>query len=220
MQPSQHKKTGRSKAIRREIGAWAGPAVLTMIALLYLLLSDSRSFGPTWFPPLVLAFAVVASLLAEYQGAHRARRWVVVGANTLVTVALMAGTGLLVYGLTTYDEVPFSLLRDALLLWTLNILTFALWFWELDNGGPMVRMSAAYRNVDLLFPQKQMNPDSNWMPAFVDYLFLAFNTNTAFSPTDTLILSQPAKVCMMLQSTIALVDVAVIVARAVGSLQT
>ncbi|WP_284199208.1 hypothetical protein [Alicyclobacillus sacchari] len=50
----------------------------------------------------------------------------------------------------------------------------------------------------------------------MDYLFLAFNTSTAFSPTDTAALSQRIKVLMMTQSSISLVVVAVIAARAIN----
>ena len=199
--------------------AWPSLATLLVIGLIYFLLSDSRSVGPFWIAPAVLALAIVAALLAERQGEHRTRRRLVLGANALVTAALLSGTVLLVYGLSTLDDNPVALLRDALLLWTLNILTFALWYWELDNGGPRKRSPARYQSSDFLFPQKQIDSSTDWMPTFVDYLFLAFNTSTAFSPTDTLILSRPAKLCMMLQSTISLAVVTVIVARAVSSLQ-
>ena len=47
----------------------------------------------------------------------------------------------------------------------------------------------------------------------MDYLFLAFNTSTAFSPTDTAVLSRWAKVGMMLQSLISLMIVALLAAR-------
>jgi uncharacterized membrane protein len=57
-----------------------------------------------------------------------------------------------------------------------------------------------------------------WRPRFVDYLFLAFNTSTAFSPTDTAILSRWAKVLCMLQALISLSIVAILASRAVGML--
>jgi len=57
-----------------------------------------------------------------------------------------------------------------------------------------------------------------WSPNFVDYLFLAFNTSTAFSPTDTPVLSRWAKVLTMLQCTISLTVVIVLAARAVNIL--
>ena len=61
-----------------------------------------------------------------------------------------------------------------------------------------------------------LNP--NWSPHFVDYLFLAFNTSTAFSPTDTPALSRWAKVLMMLQAIISLAVLALLAARAVNIL--
>jgi hypothetical protein len=57
-----------------------------------------------------------------------------------------------------------------------------------------------------------------WSPGFVDYLFLAFNTSTAFSPTDCPVLSGWAKVLMMIQSLISLTTVALLAARAVNIL--
>jgi len=52
----------------------------------------------------------------------------------------------------------------------------------------------------------------------MDYLFLAFNTSTAFSPTDTAALSRWAKIGMMLQSLISSTIVALLAARAVNIL--
>ena len=57
-----------------------------------------------------------------------------------------------------------------------------------------------------------------WSPGFVDYLFLAFNTSTAFSPTDTAILGRRAKVLTMAQSVVSLAVVAVLIGRAVNAL--
>jgi len=60
--------------------------------------------------------------------------------------------------------------------------------------------------------------DPQWTPHFMDYLFLAFNTSTAFSPTDTAVLSRWAKVGMMLQAIISLAIIAIIAARAINIL--
>ncbi len=59
-----------------------------------------------------------------------------------------------------------------------------------------------------------------WSPGFLDYLFLAFNTATAFSPTDTMVLSRRMKVAMMAESAISLVVVAVLAARAINTIGT
>ena len=70
-----------------------------------------------------------------------------------------------------------------------------------------------------LFPQMMQRDDADaaaWKPLFVDYLFLAFNTSTAFSPTDTAVLSRPAKMLTILQATTSLTVVVVLAARAIN----
>ena len=57
-----------------------------------------------------------------------------------------------------------------------------------------------------------------WRPGFLDYLYVSFTNATAFSPTDTMPLSHPAKAVMALQSATALATVALVVARAVNIL--
>jgi uncharacterized membrane protein len=62
----------------------------------------------------------------------------------------------------------------------------------------------------------ELFPD--WRAEFGDYLYLAFTNATAFSPTDTLPTSRWAKMTMMLQSAIALLIAALIIARVVNVL--
>jgi uncharacterized membrane protein len=57
-----------------------------------------------------------------------------------------------------------------------------------------------------------------WSPDFIDYLFLAFNTSTAFSPTDVPVLARWAKILMMIQSLLSLLIIALLAARAVNIL--
>jgi hypothetical protein len=100
-------------------------------------------------------------------------------------------------------------------------LVFALWYWKLDAGGPLERDRRRGRlDSSFLFPQMavQNGADSTWSPHFMDYLFLAFNTSTAFSPTDTAVLSRWAKAGMMLQALISLTIIALLAARAVNIL--
>lgn len=54
---------------------------------------------------------------------------------------------------------------------------------------------------------------------FLDYLYLSFTNSTAFSPTDVMPLSRWAKMLMMLQSSVSLVTVVLVVARAVNILK-
>ena len=102
-----------------------------------------------------------------------------------------------------------------------NILVFALWYWKLDAGGPLGRESSRGQlDSSFLFPQMATTNDTGkpWSPQFMDYLFLAFNTSTAFSPTDTAFLSRWAKVGTMLQALISLSIIALLAARAVNIL--
>ena len=112
------------------------------------------------------------------------------------------------------------MLRDAALLWIINVATFSVWYWESDGGGPALRHREGHRSGDFLFPQMNLGGGvaRGWSPGFFDYVFLAFNTSTAFSPTDTSVLSRRAKVLMMLQALLSLVILAVLVSRAINAL--
>jgi uncharacterized membrane protein len=95
---------------------------------------------------------------------------------------------------------------------------FASWYWRLDAGGPHQReVTGMHVEGAFLFPQMTLD-DPDWIPGFVDYLFLAFNTSTAFSPTDVPVLSRWAKGMMMIQSIISFTTVALLAARAVNIL--
>jgi hypothetical protein len=61
--------------------------------------------------------------------------------------------------------------------------------------------------------------DPNWEPTFADYLYVSFTNVTAFSPTDTLPLTRWAKLLMMLQATLAVVLIALVIARAINVLK-
>jgi len=161
-------------------------------------------------------------ILVSYRyGRYKATRILTLSANAIITIAMITSLVLLVKGIPEHLETPKALLRSASALWITNILVFALWYWKLDAGGPMGRERRhGLSNSSFLFPQmlSREEQDSSWKPNFVDYLFLAFNTSTAFSPTDTAVLSRPAKLGMMVQSLISLTIVALLAARAVNIL--
>jgi uncharacterized membrane protein len=125
----------------------------------------------------------------------------------------------LVAGRAGTDAVPLLLTGGG--IWLTNVIVFALWYWEWDRGGPMARVLGQRQYADFLFAQMQ-NPESappDWEPAFLDYLYLSFTNSTAFSPTDVMPLSRWAKMLMMLQSSVSLVTVVLVVARAVNILK-
>jgi uncharacterized membrane protein len=104
-------------------------------------------------------------------------------------------------------------------IWLTNVIVFGLWYWELDRGGPAARRTTRHRRPDFLFPQMSTPSSSpEWSPSFFDYFYTSFTNATAFSPTDTMPLTDWAKLLMMIQSLASLVTVAVVISRAVNIL--
>ncbi|NTU83494.1 MAG: hypothetical protein HGA45_29675 [Chloroflexales bacterium] len=198
------------------------PALLALLILggLYAWLATALSPGPRW---LALGVAVIFSAVALVL---RWRRWLYVlhlltwGLLVLLTAAIMTAVALLLLEVTVRRPEAPSLLRDATVIWLANVLTFAWWYWALDGGGPSMRHHHGYRRMDVVFPQITLanRVAHAWQPGFLDYLFLAFTTSTAFSPTDTPVLSRRFKGLMMLQSLLSLMVTGVIIARAVNTL--
>jgi hypothetical protein len=115
------------------------------------------------------------------------------------------------------------LVKSALLIWVTNVVAFAVWYWEVDRGGPFARAPEHERDAeraDLLFPQMTVDLPGweRWLPGFTDYLFVSFTAATAFSPTDTMPLTARVKTLMAIQSGISLLTIAVVAARAVNVL--
>jgi hypothetical protein len=100
------------------------------------------------------------------------------------------------------------------------VLLFALWYWQLDRGGPLARATQTETLPDFLFPQ-MTEPEYaplDWKPGLVDYLYTSFTNATAFSPTDTMPLTATAKWLMSAQALTALATIGLVVARAVNIL--
>jgi len=199
------------------------PALVAMLAAacVYLALPEPLSVGPSWLL-LAIIFVLLIPLSVSYRRGHNnVARILTFVANGAITLAMIASLIFLVHGMTLHRDPATKLLRAASILWFTNVLVFALWYWKLDAGGPLQRERARGRfDSSFLFPQMLMQEgrDPSWSPHFMDYLFLAFNTSTAFSPTDTAILSRWAKLGMMLQSLISLTIVALLASRAVNIL--
>lgn len=198
------------------------PAFIAMLAAssVYLALPEPLSVGPSWLLLAIIVLLLIPIVISYLRGDYNVTRVLTLAANGIITLAMIASLILLIQGIPKHLETPQALLRSAGALWVANILIFALWYWKLDAGGPIGRETpGGIANSAFLFPQMMReNRDLSWTPHFVDYLFLAFNTSTAFSPTDTAVLSRWAKLGTMLQSMISLAIIALLAARAVNIL--
>ena len=114
-----------------------------------------------------------------------------------------------------------TLLIDALNIWFTNVVVFALWFWNIDRGGPAMReLHKADAKPDFLFPQTSGDIPGyeTWTPGFIDYFFVSFTNATAFSPTDTMPLSPQTKLLFAIEAIASLLTVGLVAARAVNIL--
>lgn len=190
-----------------------------------LALPEQISVGPGWLLLALVTVLTIPTVLARRRGYHRLNQIFAYTVNGLVTLALILSLAVLVRSLPAHLLSPKQLLRVAAVLWVSNVLVFASWYWRLDAGGPNARdLRNAHTEGAFLFPQMTMpgisTPEGarGWTPGFVDYLFLAFNTSTALSPTDSPVLSRWAKLLMMVQSGISLITIVLLAARAVNIL--
>jgi uncharacterized membrane protein len=228
-------ETRRAEAEHR----WPAAAAVLVGLALYLLLPSSFAPVLRW----ILSGAVLALLLplvalnprrmsretAWSRGLGIAFALLLLGANQ---VAL----GQLVVRLVGGAEHPGSdgpaLLLAALQVWVVNVIAFALVYWELDRGGPVARRHDARADLppaDFRFPQDEdhdavaevasrSSRESDWMPGYVDYLYFSASNQMAFSPTDTMPLSHRAKLLMAAQAFIGFALLALVIARAVSLL--
>jgi uncharacterized membrane protein len=199
-------------------------AFVVMIAL-QLTLPERYSLGAWWVLP-AIELVVIGALVAANPG-RLERRTPMLRRLSLSLIAVASlGTAWSVVKLVTAivgggdTGSAADLLAGGAAIWLINVLTFAVWYWELDRGGAPERAAGTEPYPDFLFPQMtapSLAPE-DWRPQFADYLYLAFTNATAFSPTDTLPLSRWAKLTMMLESAISLVTAALVIAKAVNAL--
>jgi hypothetical protein len=202
--------------------------VLVILAIFFLLtvLPGRIRVFPSWVP-FLLTIALIVPMVALQLDTPKARwlvieRIVISSFLAIAGIALFYSLGSLLYEMVrrSFEVTGIQLLSSSVAAWATNVLLFSLVYWRLDRGGPEARANRANIRPDWLFPQQGVPecvpPD--WHSTFVDYLFLAFDTATAFSPTDALPLTSRAKLLMMLQSIISLVTIIAVAARAINIL--
>jgi len=218
LEPTPHTHTTH---LRMHLASrWTALLGILASGILYLFLPERLIIGPSWLLlviEVILMLPYVVSLLTKRYLPHLAMRTLALILLGIITLTLAIGISLLV------AQLPYEkgqvLLRAAVLLWIFNILVFALWYFELDGGGPLKRHLAGYKAADFLFPQQATETlHELWIPKFLDYLFLAFTASTALSPTDTYPLTQRAKGLMMIEAVFSLVIIVLLAARAVNIL--
>lgn len=207
---------------------WHAQLAIVGVIALFAGLPEAFSPGPRWLIPaigvaLLVALVVLTPSRANH-GPEHLRRRAAMGLTGVLSAANVAALAQLVRRLIDGGGgvTGRTLLLAAAELWLATVLLFAVWYWELDRGGPVERRKPDRRCPDFVFPQ--MTDDAathvpaGWLPRFFDYLYLSFTNQTAFSPTDTMPYTRTAKALMLLQSVTSFTTVVLVASRAVNIL--
>src|SRR5215204_5836210 len=202
---------------------WHALVAVATVGSLYIALPRDLIIEPRWLFPLVVLLLLVPTVIMHVKKYHHLDRFLGFTLSVVLTFGMIVSVVQLVKSLPDKTETAQELLVSAGLLWFSNVLVFALWYWRLDAGGPHFREKRfGHPDGAFLFPQMTLPDDSPedeaWSPNFIDYLFVAFNTSTAFSPTDVPVLDRWAKVLMMVQSIISLTVIALLAVREINTL--
>jgi uncharacterized membrane protein len=213
------------KATQGEHRLPVAAAVAVAIAL-QLVLPERLVIRPSWLLPSLEGLLIVGLVAANPTRMNRTSTGLRAASVTLIALISLANawsSAELITGIVngTSGNHASLLLASGASVYVTNIIVFALWYWEWDRGGPVARAQGVRPYPDFLFPQMgaaHIAPP-HWRPNFLDYLYVSFTNASAFSPTDTMPLARWAKMLMLLQSAVALLTMAFIVARAVNVLK-
>ena len=151
---------------RRESRLPAAIAILVSAGL-YLLLPAQLSLGSGVAFPIAAVLGVLPLTIADALGRQQSwQRPLALVLLALTAAANGASLALLVHELIARSSEMSGrqLLGGALTVWTSNVIVFALWYWELDRGGPRRREADGGDTPDFLFPQ--MTDAKDLMPGW------------------------------------------------------
>jgi hypothetical protein len=214
---------------RRTLGERRWPVSLAVVcaASLQLSLPARLAMPPRYLLPALELLLLVGLTAADPGRIDRREMHLRVLSLTLiaaVSLANMWSAARLVFRLLEARAIADSaaqLIVNGGSIYLTNIIVFALWYWEIDRGGPADRAHAVEVYPDFLFPQME-SPElapPEWEPVFADYLYVSFTNATAFSPTDVMPLTRLAKATMAAQSSVALATIGLVIARAINVLR-
>jgi uncharacterized membrane protein len=204
---------------------WPASAAILVAIALYWALPGRYTIGPHWLmPTLELSILLPISISSPHRSAHegpllQGLASAMIGIVNIANLcSLMSLVNILLFH--KKDVTGTELFFSSLGIWLTNVIVFALWYWEIDRGGPNRRTREDHSAPDFLFPQMSTPgcTRADWTPTFLDYLYLAFTNATAFSPTDAMPLTPSAKMLMLTQSAISLTTITLAAARAVNIL--
>jgi uncharacterized membrane protein len=222
-EPVGEQRTGRTGEPR-----W--PMALAVIAtgvLRATLPHQLRNGDAAWVLLVLLVVLLAVVIIGDPGRIDRDRPWlhnltsVIIGLITLANAGAAVRLVVGIVDVSNFTQNAKVLLASGAAIWLSNIIAFALWYWNLDRGGPAARAAGTGPKPALIFPEMlhKEHVEEGWYPTFVDYFHFSFATAAAFSPTDVSAVKIWAKLMMMAESAISLVVGILVVARAVNILK-
>ncbi len=205
---------------------WPMAVAVVSVAMLQAALPSQLQLVPTWIVSVLVLVGLGVLIAGDPGRIDQRKRWLSVATTTLIgfiTVANAFAAGMLIAGIINNASFtqPDELLFSGGAIWISNVIAFALWYWDLDSGGPAERAHGTGPSPALIFPE--MNNShlvrADWYPKFVDYFAFSFATATAFSPTDVSAIKPWAKLMMVCEALISLAVATLVIARAVNVIQ-
>jgi uncharacterized membrane protein len=228
-QPGPHRRRRRTivAPLVAALDDWSpfwGPQLIVAVAIaLQFVLPEKLAVGPGWLLPGVELLLLIGLVLVSPH--HNVRHSTLRRRIAIGLIAVVSAVNVFSLILLSHDLLHGHLKNGAALmfsgvaLWGTNVLLFALWYYEVDRGGPLARILGDAYYPDFLFSEMTTEGQENapgWKPGLTDYLYLSLTNAVAFSPTDTMPLTATAKWLMGTQSLISLWIVILVVARAVN----
>lgn len=206
---------------------WQPASALFAIVIVVTLLPMRLTLMPEW-PRFALTAVALLPLIAVAVtgGSHRSlvlERSAHFAFYALLAVLTFLAVAQLIHMMVRRSSglSGVTLLSSSIAVWLVNVINHSILYWQLDRGGPEARLRGVAARPDWLFPQDDASTAlvrPRWRPAFVDYLYLAYSTATAFSTTEVAPLTSRAKLLMMLESSISLMVIVLVGARAINIL--
>lgn len=200
-------------------------ALLSVVCLQFFTNSALLPFNKFAIIGLELFLIIILTFItpAGYGQVSKTRRALGIGLIGFITLINIVSLALLLSALFFGDKAVdgHDLLINGLVIYVTNIMMFALWYWEMDGGGPEKRATNTTSREDFLFPQ-MLHPlvfTKRWLPGFVDYLYLSATNVTNFASADTIPVSRRAKALMMIQALASVITIVLVAARAINILQ-
>ena len=211
----------------RRLGERRLPMALAVLATGFLRawLPAQLRVGNRWLLLVIIVVVLGVLIIGDPGRIDRDRPWLrvlTVGMIGVITVANAASAVALavdiVNGSSAFTSNGKVLLLSGSAIWLTNVIIFALWYWELDRGGPVARARGSAVPPALVFPEMS-NPDyvsTDWYPKFVDYFHFAFSTATSFSPPDVSAIRPWMKLTMIAEEATSLIVAVLVISRAVN----